>query len=814
LQDAASGIWKALLPALRAVGESFGGTVDQIAGFFTDKSFLDNLTKFSMAMADLYLALSDIGTQIKDAFVKAAPVLVIIAKVVASILTAMGMILSLTNILPGALGGIATLSAAFIGMRALKLGGEKAKGGINKKINSTASKITGGSGAMPGVASSTGTMNVTAGSVYVNGTGVTSGGGGAGGRGGGGATPASAIAGARAAGGPSGAGGRMAPWQAQQGNLSRYRRMGNFFLAPSMTPGLGASATGSLGYGRRAANAFQGSRYGGASITQSVKNSQKAVGRQFAASGGMSNVASKVGNIAGNPMALMMGGTAIQGLDVGGKAGNAVTGSAGSAMQVAGMAKMIGASGPTAALLAGGTAAWKLGGSVSAGMFGNSDSNVAKAGGTLAGAGTGAAIGAAVGSFVPIVGTALGAVVGGVIGGISGFINAGKYNEQARSAAKEFVEGYSTRLDEAMSIGDLEGVQSAVDNVYADAAAAGKGNIDVYNKEIKKRKKEIDALSKGADNYSKNAGLFQIVFGADAKGMVKIANKAGIGIDGLKKGIVGVMDVAKKAGLNLSQVMAPGLANMNAQMLDAKMALFDAPLQALDMQNQFDAMQDKIASGDTSKSTIIQFLKTGFQRGYALTGSSSKATVMLEDTIDALAKVMPGQIDAIRAVASEIGIFDSQRESQSFLTSKGSTYSAIFGEAMKGAGIEGVSDTQILTQIGRIIATGGAEGAVALDQVFQDILLGKADGKSLLAFLNTGVYGTNSEVPVDMSMESGFVQAQVAATREAGQYVSYAPNVQISGVIAVDDAKAQKVITDIVDAQWRKIQRQNQGTKP
>jgi hypothetical protein len=738
----------------------------------------------------------------------------IVAKVVAAILTAMGALLSLTNKLPGALGGIATLGAAFIGMRALKMGGEKVKGGINKKINSTAGKLVGGAPAMPGVSSSTGTMNVTASSVYVNGTGVTGGGGGASGRGGGGATPASAIAGTRAAGGPGGAGARMAPWQAQQGGLSRSRRMGNFFFAPSMTPGLGASATGSLNYGRRAANAFQGSRYGGASITQSVKNSQKAVGRQFAASGGMKNVASKAGNIAGNPMALMMGGTAISGLDVGGKAGNAVTGSTGSAMQVAGMAKMMGASGPTAALLAGGTAAWKLGGSVSAGMFGNSDSNVAKAGGTLAGAGTGAAIGAAVGSFVPIVGTALGAVVGGVIGGISGFINAGKYNKQARSAAKEFVEGYSTRLDEAMSIGDLEGVQSAVDNVYADAAAAGKGNIDVYNKEIAKRKKEIDALSKGAANYSENAALFQTVFGADAKGMVKIANKAGIGIDGLKKGIVGVMEVAKKAGISLTEVMAPGLANMNAQMLDAKMALFDAPLQALDMQNQFDAMQDKIASGDTSKSTIIQFLKTGFQRGYALSGNSSKATVMLEDTIDTLAKVMPGQIDAIRAVASEIGIFDSQRESQSFLTSKGSTYSAIFGEAIKGAGIEGVSDTQILTQIGRIIATGGAEGAVAMDQVFQDILLGKADGKNLLAFLNTGVYGTNSEVPPDMSMENGFVKAKVAATREAGQYVSYAPNVQISGVIAVDDKAAQKVITDIVDEQWRKIQRQNQGAKP
>jgi hypothetical protein len=446
-------------------------------------------------------------------------------------------------------------------------------------------------------------------------------------------------------------------------------------------------------------------------------------------------------------------------------------------------------------------------------MFGNSDSNVAKAGGGLAGAATGAAIGATIGSAVPVLGTALGAALGGAIGFAAGVWNAGKYNKEARKAATDFIAGYGTRLNDAMSTGDLEGVKSAVDNVYADAAAAGKGNIDVYNKEIKKRKKEIDALSKGASNYSKNAGLFQIVFGADAKEMVNIANKAGIGIDGLKKGIVGVMDVAKKAGINLTEKMAPGLANMNAQMLDAKMALFDAPLQALDMQNQFDAMQDKIASGDTSKSTIIQFLKTGFQRGYNLTGNSSKATVMLEDTIDALAKVMPGQIDAIRAVASEIGIFDSQRESQSFLTSKGSTYSAIFGEAIKGAGIEGVSDAQILTQIGRIIATGGAEGAVALDQVFQDILLGKADGKNLLGFLNTGVYGTNSEVPPDMSMENGFVRAKVAATREAGQYVSYAPNVQISGVIAVDDKAAQKVITDIVDEQWRKIQRQNQTGK-
>ena len=785
-----------------------------------------------MAFADLYLALSDIGTQVKDAFVKALPIFTIIAKLVATILSAMGMLLSLTNKLPGAMGGIATLAMGFIGMRALKQGGAQVKGKVGGALNAGTSKLTGGSGAMPGVASSTGTMNVTAGSVYVNGTGVTGGAAG---------TVANAAA-ARAIGGAGGAGaaGRMSMGQrfgnyrsrvggefqrirggigqiaSPSNGLNRRANFGNMFFPPTTTPGLGASATGSLGYGRRAANAFQGSRYGGASITQSLKNSRKAVGRQFAASGGMGNVASKVGNIAGNPMALMMGGTAISGLDIGGKQGNAVTGSAGSAMQMAGMAKMMGASGPAAAILAGGTAAWKLGGAVSAGMFGNSDSNVAKAGGGLAGAATGAAIGATIGSAVPVLGTALGAALGGAIGFAAGVWNAGKYNKQARSAAKEFIAGYATRLDDAMSAGDLEGVQSAVDNVYADAAAAGKGNIDVYNKEIEKRKKEIDALSKGASNYSKNAGLFQIVFGADAKEMVNIANKAGIGMDGLKKGIVGVMDVAKKAGINLTEKMAPGLANMNAQMLDAKMALFDAPLQALDMQNQFDAMQDKIASGDTSKSTIIQFLKTGFQRGYNLTGSTSKATVMLEDTIDALGKEVPGMAKAIMAVASEIGIFDKSRAASSFLTTKGSTYSAIFGEAIRGVkGLEGVTDAEVLTQIGKIVATGGEKGAVGLDNALDGILNGTVDNKGLAGFLFSGILGEKNVAgyAADAARDGGEGPTAAVGPALVTGYTTYAPNVTISGVIAVDSPSAKKAITEILDEQMKKINRQNQGAK-
>ena len=837
LQDAAKGIWTALLPALQAVATSFGGTVDQIAMFFTDKSFLDNLTKFSMAFAEVYLALSNIGTQVKDAFVKAVPVMTLIAKVIASILTAMGMLLSLTNKLPGALGGIATLGAAFIGMRALKMGGAQVKGKVGGALNKAAGKVTGGSGAMPGVGSSTGTMNVTASSVYVNGTGVSGVSGGAGGRG---ATPAGVIAGARAGGAPPGVGPRMNLRQQfgayrtgradsfqrtrsafgqvilPSNGMGRGRNFGNMMLPPTITPGLGASATGSMTYGQRFANAYQGSRYSGQGIGQSMKNGYKGVNRQFVMGGGFSPMVSGVRGLVSSPMGLMMGGTAVSGLDVGGKQGNAVTGAAGSGMQVAGMAKMMGADPKIAAALAVGTTAWKLGGSVSAGMFGNSDSNVAKGGGILAGAATGAVTGAAIASLVPIpvLSQAVGATIGAAVGAVAGYWNAGKYNKQARSAAKEFVTGYATRLDESMAAGDLEGVQSAVDNVYADAAAAGKGNIDVYNKEIKKRKKEIDKLSKGAANYSKNAGLFETVFGTDAKGMVTIANKAGIGLDGLKDGIVNVLEVAKKAGINLKESMAPGLAAMNGQMLDAKMALFDAPLQALDMQNQFDAMQDKIASGDTSKATIIQFLKTGFQRGYNLTGSTAKATVMLEDTIEALKSEMPGIATEISKVGTEIGLFDKKGQAGQFLTTKGSTYASLFQAAFdRVPELKGQFSTQeLLLGFGKIIEENGALGEAGIEDALNMVLSEKNPKKaaiSLLTFMETGVLSVADPGKVSQGHSPMAGQVLPSTTRT---FSAYAPVITINGVMAANSPEIQKLVTGLVNDQLKKYERQTQGT--
>jgi hypothetical protein len=118
-----------------------------------------------------------------------------------------------------------------------------------------------------------------------------------------------------------------------------------------------------------------------------------------------------------------------------------------------------------------------------------------------------------------------------------------------------------------------------------------------------------------------------------------------------------------------------------------------------------------------------------------------------------------------------------------------------------------------LTQIGKVIAEGGAGASVAMDDLLNNVLTGKSSGKDILAFLNTGYLNTpNPDAQGNDVLPSGKRVAPVDPSSLSTQ-VAYAPNIQISGVISVDDKAAQKVITDIVDAQWLKIKRQNQGAK-
>jgi hypothetical protein len=260
--------------------------------------------------------------------------------------------------------------------------------------------------------------------------------------------------------------------------------------------------------------------------------------------------------------------------------------------------------------------------------------------------------------------------------------------------------------------------------------------------------------------------------------------------------------------------MAPGLAAMNGQLLDAKMALFDAPLQALDMQNQFDAMQDKIASGDTSKATIIQFLKTGFQRGYSLTGSTAKATVMLEDTIEALKSEMPGIAKEISRVGSEIGLFDKKQQAGQFLATKGETYATLVKAALdRVPGLKGAfSKDQIMLGMGKRIQEGGALGEAGLDDMVNMILTETNPKKAAIAamtYLETGVLSVADPGRVSQGHSPAAGTVLPSNTRT---YASYAPTITINGVMAASNPEIQKLVTDLTDAQLKKYQRQTQGS--
>lgn len=94
------------------------------------------------------------------------------------------------------------------------------------------------------------------------------------------------------------------------------------------------------------------------------------------------------------------------------------------------------------------------------GLFGTGIGAKNKAVSAGTGAAAGTAIGATVGSILPGPGTAVGAIagaiIGGIIGGVSGWMKEGKYKKQARDAAKTFVDGYASAVEDVIGRNDIE----------------------------------------------------------------------------------------------------------------------------------------------------------------------------------------------------------------------------------------------------------------------------------------------------------------------------------------------------------------------
>ena len=596
LQDAAMVLWDALKPIFSAFAGNFNSTIQSLSKSLVDNK--DNIVDFTTEIGRFLKSFGNFGTVLKEAFIKALPVLKQLASALSVIFDMLTKVFGTINKLGGPIGGLATLLAGFLGMRALKIGAK----GIGNKVNSGIAGKMGMGGNMPGMGGAVGqnvaTMNVTAGVVNMNG-------------------------GVGATGTPTGGG--VPPIPGVGGGVGPIGRFGGSYGAARAS---GMSRMGSMGY-------MAGRIKGGGPL-------------------GM-----------GKSMGLMGAGMGINALNDQYLDGNQYVGAAGSMAQTAGMIGMMGGSAGMAGVGAIGVGAYKVGGALSGKFMGNDDSIKGKAGGALVGAAGGAAVGAAVGSVVPVIGTAAGAVIGAIVGGVSGWMSAGKNKKKARKAADEFTSGFSSAVEQAFKDGDVAALQELKDSYVEQAAAAAKGNIDVYNKKIAEFAPELEKINSRIDTFSKNAAVMNTYLGISTDTMNEISEKTGINF---QNRMVSVFEVIGRAGeefgLNLKDVLGNVLGDIDQKQTSMLLDLMDAPGQMREAGKQLDAAQSTLMSGDTSAGAQEEYIKQQFAYSSAQAGGDPmKALQLTTDFIQSqggAGGALEGKSGMLMDTINSMGLLDPQ----------------------------------------------------------------------------------------------------------------------------------------------------------
>lgn len=621
LQEAGKVLFDTLHPIVDSIFGNFSSTIKDVNRLILENKSV--VLSVGDSIGNFIRAWSGLGKVLRQAFVDSLPFLKsgldILTKIVQTIGKVMGYLNTFISKLTGskALGGLGTILAGFVALKGLKFGA----GMINDKANSV---IKGGAGNILKTATggaitgqtvaqnmSAQVVNISAGSVMVNG-GITGG---------------SSL-------------GMMGAGMNPQGGV------GTGMYGPMMPP-TGPLAPESA-YAAEAALMRTGFLPGGIS--------GKGMFRE-----GLGAVGAGAKNMMSSPMGLMIGGQMIS--SYGGRipgVGGAVK-SGGQAMQIAGMTKMMGGGTATAAGAATAYLGYKAGTELGGRMF-HDDSIKSKGGGALVGAAGGAAIGATIGSAIPVFGTAAGAIVGGIAGAIGGWMSAGKAKKDARKAAKSFVENYSSAVEDAFANGDIDALKKMQANYSKDAMAAAKGDQKAYQGELNKHADEIKAIDKRIGTYSKNADMFSTILGMSSDQMNEAGTK--LGID-LTKTSVDIFDAAKKLGVDIMEVLGPAFADANAKLLDSRVQVYDDAMNAAleasgKVQKAVDAAQDKLLSGDSSRESIIDFLKKNFMEALSKTGGDVlQAEALANDTL--MSVTAPGGSLAsigqeINTVAQEIGV--------------------------------------------------------------------------------------------------------------------------------------------------------------
>lgn len=167
LQEAASALWAAVQPLFAAFAGNFDSTIQSLSKSLVDNK--ENIVAFTTEVGKFLTSFSNFGLVLKEAFIKALPVLKQLASVLTTIFDMLTKVLGTINTLGGPIGGLATLMAGFLGMRALKIGAK----GVGNKVNSGIAGKMGMGGGAGGIGGAVGqnvaTMNVNAGVVNMNG---------------------------------------------------------------------------------------------------------------------------------------------------------------------------------------------------------------------------------------------------------------------------------------------------------------------------------------------------------------------------------------------------------------------------------------------------------------------------------------------------------------------------------------------------------------------------------------------------------------------------------------------------------------------
>ena len=433
------------------------------------------------------------------------------------------------------------------------------------------------------------------------------------------------------------------------------------------------------------------------------------------------------------------------------------------------------------------------------------------ASGALAGAGIGMMFGGPAGAAI---GAGVGAIGGAIIGGLSGYFGAGKERKNLRKAANKLVEGYDSAVMEAIKDGNLDALKKAQEDAASEIQAMqDKGGYSATA--IANKQQEIADIDKKVENFSRNAQIFADFVGKDTdqlnaymKSIGKDASKDIVNLFGL------ILDGSTGAREHINMMMS----DFNGKLIEARLNIFDLPMKFTETQKAVDAAQQKLLGGDTSRESIIEFLKSDFMYALSLTGGNALKAAALQEKSLREAAGPGGELSAvgeqINTIAEEIGVYVSGTDKllqQVIQTGQLEYMGNLVSELAKQRGLD-ISSADMQLMLGQKFGQ-SAEAAAIVDQAFTDLLGGKIGVMDFLGgvtggardFYNLGELSKNVNTPGSQRFVDEKGGGMSIPQAEYKNISVGGVTVQVNGIL--DDNMARKIAEAVMSVQGKYAER-------